>query len=259
MQEKLWISFGRIQNLELTREVEYKKPFQFDSPRIWFTATNIVPLSDIPCRLSQIEICFTPLRRDFLDFYQALVGTVAQQVQKLTTGWTVRGSNPGGDEFSAPVQTHPASCKIGTGSFSGVKSGRGLTLTPHTLPVPQSRKSRAIPLLPLWVYGLCRASVPVQGCTLPFFNTLFSIERYQPWVTGIVPALDARKSSDNYLTNQPTLLCCTNRQPHTKLLSNSTLTHDTLLTHTTRSTYTRYNNSVMPSSEKLPAADDVCA
>jgi len=37
--------------------------------------------------------------------------------------------------FSAPVQTgpeaHPASCTMGTGSFPGVKSGRGVTLTPH--------------------------------------------------------------------------------------------------------------------------------
>jgi len=42
--------------------------------------------------------------------------------------------------FSAPVQTgpgaHPASCTMGTGSFPGVKSGRGVTLTPHPLLVP---------------------------------------------------------------------------------------------------------------------------
>jgi hypothetical protein len=39
---------------------------------------------------------------------------------------------------------------MGTGSFPGVKSGRGVTLTPNPLLVPWSRKSRAIPLLPLW-------------------------------------------------------------------------------------------------------------
>ena len=42
--------------------------------------------------------------------------------------------------FSAPVQTgpgaHPASCTMGTGSFPGVKSGRGVTLTPHPLLLP---------------------------------------------------------------------------------------------------------------------------
>ena len=47
-----------------------------------------------------------------------------------------------GARFSAPVQTgpgaHSAFCTIGTGSFPGVKSGRGVTLTPHPLPVPWS-------------------------------------------------------------------------------------------------------------------------
>ena len=63
------------------------------------------------------------------------------------------GSNPGGDEFSA-VQTgsgaHPASCKMGTGSFPGVKCGRGVLLTTNPLLVPRSWKSRAIPLSTLW-------------------------------------------------------------------------------------------------------------
>jgi len=42
--------------------------------------------------------------------------------------------------FYAPVQTgpeaHPASC---TGSFPGVRCGRGVTLTPHPLLVPRSK------------------------------------------------------------------------------------------------------------------------
>jgi len=49
-----------------------------------------------------------------------------------------------------PVQTgpgaHPTSCKMGTGSFSGIKCGRGVLLTTHPLLVPRSWKSRAIPL-----------------------------------------------------------------------------------------------------------------
>ena len=95
---------------------------------------------------------------------------------------------PVGARFSALFQTgpgvHPASCTMGTGSFSGVKSGRGVLLTTQPLIVRRSRKSRAIPLLPLWTvrpveslsactvqlylyslywpYGLYRASVPVQ-------------------------------------------------------------------------------------------------
>jgi len=55
-----------------------------------------------------------------------------------------------GARFSAPVQTgpgaHPASCTMGTGSFPGVKSGRGVTLTPHPLLVPWSRKTSTPPM-----------------------------------------------------------------------------------------------------------------
>ena len=137
-----------------------------------------------------------------------------------------------GVRYSAPVQTAPwantASCTMGTGSFQGVKSGRGVTLTPHPLLVPWSRKSGAIPLLPLRAvrpvqslsacttvhftftytstppigrtactepqclyngalyhylylyypyrpYGLYRASVPVQECTLPYSLSLDTI------------------------------------------------------------------------------------
>jgi len=69
-----------------------------------------------------------------------------------------------GARFSAPVQTgpgaHPASSTMGTGSFSGLENGQGVTLAPH-------------PLIVLYLYstygqyGLYRASVPVQGRTLP--------------------------------------------------------------------------------------------
>ena len=78
--------------------------------------------------------------------------------------------------FSVPVQTgpgaHPTSYTMGTGSFLGVKCGRGVTLTPHPLLVPWSRKSRAIPLLPLW------AVRPVQSrgaCTRVHFTFTFCI------------------------------------------------------------------------------------
>jgi hypothetical protein len=34
---------------------------------------------------------------------------------------------------------HPVSCTMGTGSFPGVESGQGVTLTPHPLLVPRSK------------------------------------------------------------------------------------------------------------------------
>ena len=63
----------------------------------------------------------------------------------IATGYGLDG--PGiesrwGARFSAPVQTgpgaHPASCTMGAGSFTRVKSGRGVTLTPHPLLIPFS-------------------------------------------------------------------------------------------------------------------------
>ena len=41
-------------------------------------------------------------------------------------------------------------CKMGTGSFPGLKCGRGVLLTTHPLLVARSWKSRAIPLSTLW-------------------------------------------------------------------------------------------------------------
>ena len=76
--------------------------------------------------------------------------------------------------FSAPVQTgpgaHPASCTMGTGSFPGVKSGRGVTLTAHPVPVPWSRKSRAIILLPLWAV---RSVQSLSACTRVHLTSTF--------------------------------------------------------------------------------------
>jgi hypothetical protein len=77
-----------------------------------------------------------------------------------------------GARFSAPVQTglgaHPASCTMGTGFFSAVKSGRVVTLTPHHLLAPWSKKCR-VKLLPLL------AVRPVQSlsvCTRVHFTYL---------------------------------------------------------------------------------------
>ena len=100
--------------------------------------------------------------------------------------------------FSAPVQTgpvaHPASCAMGTGSFPGVKSGRGVMLTPHALLVPWSRNSRDIPLLPLWVVR------PVQNlsvCTtvhyllVPWSRNSTAIPLLPLWAVRPVQSLSA--------------------------------------------------------------------
>jgi len=81
--------------------------------------------------------------------------------------------------FSAPVETgpwaHPASFTMGTGSFPGVKSGRGVTLSPHSIVVLWSRKGRAIPLLPLWAV---RPVQSLSACTrVQFFSPILCIFR----------------------------------------------------------------------------------
>ena len=74
-----------------------------------------------------------------------------------------------------PVQTcagaHPASCKMGTVSFPGVKCGRGVLLTAHPLLVPRSWETRAIPLpYSTLIYYRAIPSGPQRACngiTLP--------------------------------------------------------------------------------------------
>ena len=81
-----------------------------------------------------------------------------------------------------PVQTgpgaHPASCTMGTGSFPGVKCGRGVLLTTHPLLAPRSWKDRAIPLPPLWA-----TNRPVTG--LLYFT--YSRVRICPWHVSALP------------------------------------------------------------------------
>ena len=115
------------------------------------------------------------------------MGRVAQSVQRLTTGWTVRGSNPGGARFS----THPDR-PWGPPSllynayrvFHGAKIGQGVLLTTHRLLVPRSWKSRAIPLPTLW-----DTTGPVTGTLYPC-PSLYILNsvggREQPWCTPLL-------------------------------------------------------------------------
>jgi len=57
----------------------------------------------------------------------------------------------------------------------GVKSGRGVMLTPHPFLVPWSRKSRAIPLLPLQAVRLVQS---LSACTRVHFTYFFFFYLY---------------------------------------------------------------------------------
>jgi hypothetical protein len=75
-----------------------------------------------------------------------------------------------GARFSAPVQTgpgaHPAYCKMGSGSFHGIKRpGRGVD---HPLPSRAGVKERA----QLYFYSTSGPSWPVIERSLPFYEQI---------------------------------------------------------------------------------------
>ena len=80
---------------------------------------SIIRFMDYPF---SILICWAEWRSRYSDWLRA--GRSGERILVAAT-------------FSAPVQTgpgaHPASCTMGTGSFPGIRSGRGVTLTPHPL------------------------------------------------------------------------------------------------------------------------------
>ena len=99
----------------------------------------------------------------------------------------IESSNPGGARFSA-VQTgpgaHPASCTTGTGSFPGVKYGRGLLLTTHLLLVPWSWKSRSITIPTFW------------ATTGPVTGTLYLTYKLPRNVGTLLPAYTASRAAE---------------------------------------------------------------
>jgi len=74
-------------------------------------------------------------------------------------------SRPALGPTQPPVQWVP-------GISPGVKSGRGVTLTPHPLLVPWLWKNRAIPLLPLCAVRLVQS---LSACTRVHFTFTFTL------------------------------------------------------------------------------------
>jgi hypothetical protein len=110
-----------------------------------------------------------------------------------------------------PVQTgpgaHTASSTMGTGSFPGIKYGRDVLLTTHTLLVPCSWKSRAILLPTLWattgpvtgtlyLYILsAERDVEGNGRGLRLRNCLCNrrkLTKYSLWLIGVPPEARTR-------------------------------------------------------------------
>jgi len=105
--------------------------------------------------------------------FRVIVGRIAQSVYRLATGWTVRGSNTGGDEIFRTFPDRPwgppSLLYIGYTVFLWGKERPGREADPSPLPLPWSRKSTATPVLPLWAV---RPVQSLSACTRVHFNFL---------------------------------------------------------------------------------------
>jgi hypothetical protein len=99
------------------------------------------------------------------------VGRVSYLVERLSTGWTVRGSNTGGGEIFRTCSNRtwgpPSLLYNGYRVLTGVNSGRGVKLTPHPFLVSWSWKFRAIPLILPWAV---RPVQSLSACTRVHFT-----------------------------------------------------------------------------------------
>ena len=93
-----------------------------------------------------------------LDRHIYICGSGSGSVVGIATGYGLDGPGiefRGGGEIFRTFPDRPwgppspTGGTMGTESFPGVKSGRGVRLTSHPLQVPWSRKGRAVPLLSL--------------------------------------------------------------------------------------------------------------
>jgi hypothetical protein len=103
---------------------------------------------------------------------------------------------------------HPASCTLGTGSVPGIKSGRGVTLTPHPLSSADGHERVELYLYSHYgPYGVYRASVPVQGCTLltlyHLLERLLSVQLSEDYfVCNDYFNLEILRKTSRYFTNR---------------------------------------------------------
>jgi hypothetical protein len=117
-------------------------------------STPLSPLTQNTTQASRHAVLLLKLR-NLRHKLLSLGAATAQSVYRLATSWTVRGSNPGGGEILHTLPNRPCSqpslLNNGYRVFpEGKRPGRGADHIP--LSAPRSRTSRAIPLLPLWVF-----------------------------------------------------------------------------------------------------------
>jgi hypothetical protein len=108
--------------------------------------------------------------------YLLTMGQIAQLVQQLATGWTVRGSNPGGGAIFCTCPNWPLAplslLYNGYQVFPGARKQPGRDADPSPLLVPRSKNSRVITLLSLRVLVACKMGETYQYLFTPCSRVL---------------------------------------------------------------------------------------
>jgi hypothetical protein len=133
----------------------------------------------------------------------------------MATVWTVRGSNPGGGKIFRTCPDRPwgppSLLHNGYRVFPGGKERTGRDDDPSPLLVPWSRKSRAIPLLPLWAVGPVQS---ISACTRVHFTLLFTHRTYFCDVSVIGFASTPRCSKHSLQVFPPKPCMCCSSLPY---------------------------------------------
>ena len=111
---------------------------------------------------------------------------------------------PVGSTFSSPLQTGPVSdtapCTMDTGSFLGVKSSRGVTLTPHLLLVPFFMKEQSYTsTLPMGRTACTKPQCLYKGAIYLFFLRMIMFHCL-PNMNILFTQKDRRKTISSKLT-----------------------------------------------------------
>ena len=133
-----------IYDISKSRSQPYTRWFKYDRDCLHLFTHKSVPVIFEPlCMYKRCTKILCNLHNELLSVLLASCGPSSSVGIAIGYGLDGPGIEPRwGARFSAPVQTgsgaHPASSTMGTRSFPGVKSGRGMTLTPHPLLVSWS-------------------------------------------------------------------------------------------------------------------------
>ena len=132
---------------------------------------NFINLGNSPIIRKYISVKLGRCNRINFNIKGNFVGRVAQSVWQLAMGWTVRGSDPGGGEIFRTYPDRPwgppSLLYNGYRFFPGGKErpGRDADPSPPSSAVGHERVELHL-YFPYGPYGVYRASVPVQWCTL---------------------------------------------------------------------------------------------